>query len=131
MHFGALPIYLYQPLLLGPKNDGFFRFFATTLGPNFGCEDPLFTKKRILMKRPSFKGCQECLSDPRHSMSGRPAGRPSRSLGLCFSYKFVRQKATFFILSAPPFHFERACVGSSTVTLTQKCVKFVDFNDEA
>ena len=60
-----------------------------------------------------------------------PAGRPSRSQSLCFTYEFVRQKSTFFILSTPPFDFERAGVCSSTVTVTQKYVKFVDFSDEA
>ena len=47
VHFGALTICLYYPLLLGLKNDGFFRFFATTLGPNLGCENPLSTKEEI------------------------------------------------------------------------------------
>ena len=79
------------------------------------------------LRHPPFKGCQVCLSGPSRLMSGRPA----RSQSLCFTYEFVRQKSTFFILSTPPFDFERAGVCSSTVTFTQKCVKFVDFTDEA
>ena len=51
VHFGALTICLYYPLLLGLKNDGFFRFYVTTLGPNLGCENPYLWRK----KSPNYK----------------------------------------------------------------------------
>ena len=42
----VLTIKFYYPLLLCLKNDGFFSFFVTTLGPNLGCENPLSMKEK-------------------------------------------------------------------------------------